>query len=223
MTIGVPTASDHAANVALSRSSALIFKFRQFPRLLRVKGSRNGDSDVMKRNETIRLGIIVALAVVGTYGVVATHQRSEIQKTAREHANEVQRLEQDLADAKAKFMKEATPLAATASDTTPPADGKVRESKAIQSITLTPGLLAMKPCRAKLVSRNPCTGVFDIGNGQELHLGGPFTSRPIFAFLRSLEKGDSVELPAAFIEYLDKGEWTADRAKKAKNVVDEKF
>lgn len=191
-----------------------------------------------KRETILAVGFVAAVAVAAALGVLVLYQQGEEIKAVREdlraqtwesrarlkqledqavtQLNELGRISERLPQPD----KEGTPKLAA---TVPSADGSPKDAKSIQSYPHTADLLAMKPCRAKLVSRNPCTGVFDIGNGQELHLGGPFTSRPIFAFLRSLEKGESVELPAAFIEYLDKGEWTADRAKKAKNVVDEKF
>jgi len=181
----------------------------------------------MIKNESMRLMVCMSVAVVVLFVSMSIRHREELQETSRAHADEVRRLERELADSKAK--EKVTVLetsTVTVAKEVPPVTTTVLDGKQILSMSHTPQVLGMKPCKAKLVSMNPCTGSFDIGDGQELHLGGPFTSRPIYSFLRTLEKGETYEMPGAFIEFLDKGNWKkhpADTMEKVERVADEKF
>lgn len=167
----------------------------------------------MTQNETIRLIAVALLAAVGTYALMP---RAVCRLP---HAKPVL---QNSAPPEAKSPEVPATLAVVAPNT-PAENATDSQARKILEMKQTAELLALKPCQAKLRFVNPCTGVFEIGNGQELHLGGPFTSRPIFSFLRTLEKDQTYPMPAAFIEFLDKGTWKRDEARKPEHYVDEKF
>jgi hypothetical protein len=60
---------------------------------------------------------------------------------------------------------------------------------------------AMQPCRARVGVEGPCFSVFNATDGKVFVIGDPGSKPIVYHFLRSLEKGRTYALPAAFVEY----------------------
>lgn len=183
----------------------------------------------MKRGETVLVGgIFTVLSITVALGGVALHRhgleidrlRGQAKYQHSENENRLKALENEIARHRENLsaLEEQLPQAMKAEDRC-----RFPKGASTQSLHHTPEFLAMTPCVATLLSKNPCTGTFKDAGGAQFHIGGPASSRPIRRFIRTLEEGKSYELPAAFIEFLDKGEWELERVGKARDFVEETF
>jgi hypothetical protein len=62
-------------------------------------------------------------------------------------------------------------------------------------------ITAMAPCRARLVSRTPCSSYFRTADGKWFGIGDPGSGPQISQFIWSLEDGQTCKFPDAFLRY----------------------
>jgi len=89
------------------------------------------------------------------------------------------------------------------------------------SYSCSADLLEMKPCLVKFLGANPCTGIFQDASGQKIYIGSPDVAFALNRFVFALEEGQTYELPAAFLEFLESGE--TPTAHGGATVVEETF